>query len=223
MQFVYHNSAGEELLKIDGELYNYLFKARRQEKSEELYLRNLKDIFLYRYEIEYLDKKQATLRLIFKEEKIVTVKRKLHIGWCKIEFKNIEKIIASLNEIGVEKITFIECQYSQRNIQINFEKLEKLLHNSSSQSGRSDIIKLDYVKSLDDFLKIYPETYMFNFSNNDIEDVKDNIDTIILGCEGGFSLNEISKFASDKVIGIKSNIILKSETAAISIASKLIM
>jgi 16S rRNA (uracil1498-N3)-methyltransferase len=64
---------------------------------------------------------------------------------------------------------------------------------------------------------------MFNFSNNDIEDVKDNIDTIILGCEGGFSLNEISKFASDKVIGIKSNIILKSETAAISIASKLIM
>jgi 16S rRNA (uracil1498-N3)-methyltransferase len=223
MQFVYHNSAGEELLKIDGELYNYLFKARRQEKSEELYLRNLKDIFLYRYEIEYLDKKQATLRLIFKEEKIVTVKRKLHIGWCKIEFKNIEKIIASLNEIGVEKITFIECQYSQRNIQINFEKLEKLLHNSSSQSGRSDIIKLDYVKSLDDFLKIYPETYMFNFSNNDIEDVKDNIDTIILGCEGGFSLNEISKFAPDKVIGIKSNIILKSETAAISIASKLIM
>ncbi len=222
MQFIYHKDSSEEFLKIDGELHNYIFKVRRQDKEKHIFFRNLIDDFIYEYEVEYLDKKIATLHLVSQEKKIVKSKKKLHIGWCKIDFKNIEKVIASLNEIGVDKITFIDCEYSQRNISINFDKLERLLQNSSSQSGRSDIIKLDYVKNLDEFLKQYPNSYMFNFSDKNIKDYKDSIETIVLGCEGGFSKNEVAKFNSEKIVGIDSDIILRSETAIMNIASNIL-
>lgn len=223
MQFIYHKDSSQELLKIDGELHNYIFKVRRQDKDKHIFFRNLVDDFIYEYEVEYVDKKVATLHLISKEIKIVKAKKKLHIGWCKIDFKNIEKVIASLNEIGVDKITFIECEYSQRNIAINFDKLERLLQNSSSQSGRSDMIKLEYVKNLDEFLKQYPNSYLFNFSDNNIGNYKDTIETIVLGCEGGFSKKEVEKFSSDKIVGVDSDIILRSETAISVIASKIII
>ncbi len=223
MQFIYHKDSSQELLKIDGELHNYIFKVRRQDKEKHIFFRNLVDDFIYEYEVEYVDKKVATLHLISKEIKIVKAKKKLHIGWCKIDFKNIEKVIASLNEIGVDKITFIECEYSQRNIAINFDKLERLLQNSSSQSGRSDMIKLEYVKNLDEFLKQYPNSYLFNFSDNNIGNYKDTIETIVLGCEGGFSKKEVEKFSSDKIVGVDSDIILRSETAISVIASKIII
>lgn len=223
MQFIYHKDSSQELLKIDGELHNYIFKVRRQDKDKHIFFRNLVDDFIYEYEVEYVDKKVATLHLISKEIKIVKAKKKLHIGWCKIDFKNIEKVIASLNEIGVDKITFIECEYSQRNIAINFDKLERLLQNSSSQSGRSDMIKFEYVKNLDEFLKQYPNSYLFNFSDNNIGNYKDTIETIVLGCEGGFSKKEVEKFSSDKIVGVDSDIILRSETAISVIASKIII
>jgi 16S rRNA (uracil1498-N3)-methyltransferase len=222
MQFTYHKDASLEVLKLDGDLHNYLFKVRRHNKENNIFFRNLTDDFIYEYEVEFLDKKSTTLRLLKQEININKPKKYLHIGWCKIDFKNIEKVIASLNEIGVSKITFIECEYSQRNIQINFEKLERLLQNSSSQSGRSDMIKLEYAKTLEQFLNDNPDSYMFNFSKNNIDDKKNVIKTIVLGCEGGFSKDEIRKFKDDKIVGVDSSIIMRSETAIINIASKLL-
>jgi 16S rRNA (uracil1498-N3)-methyltransferase len=125
--------------------------------------------------------------------------------------------------LGVDKVTFIYCQYSQKKYKINFDKLDKLLINSSQQSGRSDIIKIDICDSFQNFLSLYPNSYLFNFSSNHIDTKKSDIQTIILGCEGGFSDNEISLINKENIIGINSNIILKSETASITIASKILV
>jgi 16S rRNA (uracil1498-N3)-methyltransferase len=127
MQFTYHQDSGKDILKIEGELHKYLFKVRRHNKEKELYFRNLEDQFLYQYEVIEIGKRDSSLQLISKEEKIIEATKKLHIGWCKIDFKSIEKVIASLNEMGVDKITFIECEYSQRNDKINYDKLDRLL------------------------------------------------------------------------------------------------
>jgi len=148
--------------------------------------------------------------------------KNIHLGWCIIDTKNIEKTIASLNEIGLSKITFIKCKYTQSKYKINFDKLNKLLQNSSSQCGRSDIIQLDTCNSLEEFIKNNPDTYMFNFSKNNINDKKDDIKTILLGCEGGFSTDEVNMLSEDKIVGCNINAILKSETASISIASILL-
>ena len=223
MQFVYHLNSGDESFVIDGDLHKYLFKVRRTKSDDSLFFRNLKDNILYEYKIINIDKKQTQLKLIRSEEKIVKQSKALHIGWCLIDPKSIEKMLPSLNELGVEKISFIYCKYSQKQFKINFDKLEKIIINSSQQCGRSDLMKLELMDSLDEFLDVYPDSFIFNFSDNHIDNSKDDIKTIIIGCEGGFSQDEISKVDSKKVVGINSNLILKSETAVLSVASKLLV
>lgn len=221
MQFTYHKNSGSQTLEIEAELHKYLFKVRRHSTEDTLYFRNLLDKNIYSYQVQNIDRRKTTLQLISSEEKIIEPQKELHIGWCKIDPKSIEKVIASLNELGVTKITFINCEFSQRKYTINFEKLEKLLINSSQQSGRSSIIELEECESLDLFLEQNPESYMFNFSKNLLDDKKDDIKTIVIGCEGGFSNDEITKVDNDKIVGINSNLILRSETAVVTIASKI--
>ena len=223
MQFTYHKNSSDSILTIEAELHKYLFKVRRHSMDENLLFRNLKDDNIYEYKIQNIDRRKTTLELVGYKELIVKPSKELHIGWCIIDFKSIEKVIAGLNELGCTKITFITCEYSQKQYKINFEKLEKLLINSSQQSGRSSIIELDSCDSLNNFILQNPDTYMFNFSNNNIESNKNNIKTIVLGCEGGFSTNEIEKFNQDKIVGIDSNLILRSETAVLTIASKILV
>jgi len=221
MQFTYHKDSGSQTIEIEAELHKYLFKVRRHSIEDTLFFRNLLDKKLYSYSVQNIDRRKTTLQLLSSQEKLIEPQKELHIGWCKIDPKSIEKVIASLNELGVTKITFINCEFSQRKYTINYEKLEKLLINSSQQSGRSSIIKLQECESLDLFLEQHPDSYMFNFSSNLIDDKKDDIKTIIIGCEGGFSNNETEKINDDKIVGINSNLILRSETGVITIASKI--
>ena len=221
MQYTYHKNSRSDIIEIEAELHKYLFKVRRHDLSEDLFFRNLEDKNIYRYKVQNIDRRKTILSLQGFEEKILEPKKELHIGWCKIDPKSIEKVIASLNELGVTKITFINCEFSQGKYTVNYEKLEKLLINSSQQSGRSSIIKLEESESLESFLEDYPESFMFNFSKNSIDDKKDEIKTIIIGCEGGFSSEEVNTFDEEKVVGIDSNLILRSETGVITIASKL--
>jgi 16S rRNA (uracil1498-N3)-methyltransferase len=219
MQFTYHSDAGTQSLKIDGDLHKYLFKIRRQDSTENLFFRNLKDNNIYEYEAINISRRDTLLNLVNTSKKIIEPAKNLHIGWCIIDTKEVEKNIALLNEIGVSKITFITCQYSQKKYKINFEKIEKLLQNSSSQCGRSNIISLDTCNSLEEFIKQYPDTYMFNFSSNNINNYKEDIKTIVIGCEGGFSQDEISLINQDKIVGCNINAILKSQTAVVSVSS----
>jgi len=223
MQYTYHKNSGLDLLQIEAELHKYLFKIRRHNIEDTLYFRNLEDDYLYGYKVQNIDRRKTSLTLISSEIKLIEPKKELHIGWCKIDPKSVEKVIASLNELGVTKLTFINCEFSQGKYNINFEKLEKLLINSSQQSGRSSIIKLNECESLALFLEENPNSYMFNFSQNLIDDHKDDIKTIVIGCEGGFSRTELEKINQNKIVGIDSNLILRSETGVITVASKIVV
>jgi 16S rRNA (uracil1498-N3)-methyltransferase len=223
MQFTYDEFCGKDILEIRDDVYNYLIKARRHKIDDEIYFRNLKDNNIYLYKINSIDKKKANLNLISSEEKIVINEKKLHLGWCVVDPKTVEKFIASLNEMGVDKITFIYADYSQKNFKINIEKLEKILINSSSQCGRSDIIKLEISKSLEDFIKENNDVYFLDFSTVCIDNKKDEIKTLVIGCEGGFSKNEREKFNRENIVGFNSNLILRSETAIISASSKILL
>lgn len=223
MQFTYDENCGSNSLVINDDVYKYIIKARRHNIGDEIDFRNLKDNFLYKYKIIDISRKDATLQLVSSEEKIVSNQRKLHVGWCVVDPKTVQKNIASLNEMGVDKITFIYCEYSQKNFKMPLDKLEKILINSSSQCGRSDIIKLDICKNLDEFRKQNDEVYFLDFSTNLIDDKKSNINTIVIGCEGGFSKNERNSFDENYLVGLNSSLILRSETAVCAVASKILI
>ena len=223
MQFIYDKNAKNELLKIEDENYNYIVKARRHKLDDILDFRNLEDDFLYSYKISQIDKKSLFLNLLKKEEKIIENSKKIHLAWCVVDPKTIYENIASLNELGVDKITFVYSDFSQKNFKINIEKLEKILINSSSQCGRSSIIKLDICKNIDTFITDNPDTYFLDFSQTSIDSKVLDIKTLMIGTEGGFSKRERELFNKNFIVGFSSNLILKSQTAIISATSKIIL
>lgn len=222
MQFVYSEQAGESTLNIENELFKYLFKVRRHQLQDIIEVRNLKDDTLYSYEVQNITKKEATLLLQKSEEKPVSATKKLHLGWCVVDTKTIEKQLPYLNELGVHSIAFIYADYSQKNFKLNLDKYEKILINSSQQCGRSSLMQFEVFKSLDEYLKNYPNAYMFNFSQQHVDEIN-SIEDIVVGCEGGFSQREINLFNEKQIVGIDSNLILRSETAVTTLAAKLIV
>lgn len=222
MLYLHHKEAGEPQLTLVGDEHRYIFKVRRHKVEDTLYLRNLEDGLLYRYLITHLDKRSVMLELQESQRLEVKAKQLLHIGWCIIEPKNIEKVLPSLNEMGVEKITFIYCQRSQKSFKVDFKRLEKILLNSSQQSGRSEMMQLEMAEDLQSFLKDYPQSKMLNFSENTL-DAQTDIATIVIGCEGGFHEDEVALFSSDDIVGFDTPLVLKSESAVCGVAGKILL
>jgi 16S rRNA (uracil1498-N3)-methyltransferase len=222
MQYLYHENSGQSELVLNGDEHHYVFKVRRHRQNEIIALRNLKDDTLYLYKIVSIDKKEAFLELVEEKNLQITAKKELHIGWCMIEPKNIEKVLPSLNEMGVSKITFILCTRSQQNNKIDLERLHRIVLNSSQQCGRSRMMEFDTIDSIKEFLSQNPNSYMLNFSQNHISELND-IETIVIGCEGGFTDKEIVLFDKTKIVGFDTPLILKSESAVCAVASKILI
>ena len=222
MLYLYQAQAGQSLLSLEGDDHRYIFKVRRHKVDDTLYLRNLEDGLLHRYFITYIDKKSVHLSLQESSTLEVKAKQSLHIGWCVIDPKSVEKVLPSLNEMGVEKITFIYCKRSQNSFKLDFKRLEKILLNSSQQSGRSEMMKLEMAKDLQHFLAEYPESKMLNFSENNFID-STTVDTIVIGCEGGFHAEEVALFDAQNVVGFDTPLVLKSESAVCAVVSKILL
>jgi len=224
VQYLYNKDAGISSLELTGDEHKYIFRVRRHKVGEYIYLRNLYDDIIYKYRIYTIDKRSSTLALIDKKNYIVEAKSKLHIGWCVIDIKNIEKMLPSLNEIGVDKITFIYCNRSQKSFKIDFNRLNKILLNSSQQSGRSSIMELDTKENINSFIEDNPNSYLLDFSKNRLsEKNKKNIKSIVIGSEGGLTDDEVLLFNQDKIVGFDTTLILKSESAVVSVASKILI
>jgi len=222
MLYLFHQDASRSELTLTGDEHRYIFKVRRHKIDDSLYLRNLEDGLLHHYTITHLDKRTAILSL--KESRVheVKAKRVLHIGWCIIDPKNIEKVLPTLNEIGVDKITFFYCNRSQKSFKIDFTRLEKILLNSSQQSGRSQMMHLEMGTNLTTFVKENPHAKMVNFSPNRLNKRTD-IDTIVVGCEGGFDEIEVALFDAKDIVGFDTPLVLKSESAVCAVASSILL
>jgi 16S rRNA (uracil1498-N3)-methyltransferase len=222
MQYLFHKQASEPTLTLSGDEHRYIFKVRRHREGELISLRNLLDENIYFYRIVSLDKKQAHLQLEKFEYLIVKAKKNLHIAWCVIDPKSVEKVLPTLNEIGVDKITFIYCSRSQKSFKLDFKRLEKILLNSSQQCGRSSLLKLEINISLEDFLSQYPQTVMLNFSEQFLNE-NSEVNTFLIGSEGGFTADEVALFETQNIMGLDTPLILKSESAVCVVSSKLLL
>ncbi len=223
MQFLYHPESGASRLRIEGEAYRYLFKVRRLRAEDPIDLRNLQDERLYTYRVVSLDRRRAELSLVESRELRIAPRRFLHLGWCLIDPKHLEKALPSLNEIGVGKITLIGCERSQRNFRPDFERLHRILVNSSQQCGRSVMMELAEAESLESFVKAYPQSRLLDFCRQRMECGDREIETLVIGCEGGVSSEERALFGEERIVGFGSDLILRSESAACAAAARLLL
>ena len=223
MQYLFLDEAGSSSLKLKGEEYKYLFKVRRHNVEDVLYFRQRKDSkVLYKYKVLSLDGRSASLELVSKETKVVKSEKYLHLAWCVIDPKSVEKVLPSLNEIGVSKISFIFCERSQKNYKPDLKRYERILETSSQQCGRSELIEFDVCKNITDFLKDNPETLVLDFCD-EVLACENEVETVLIGCEGGFSQNERKELEKFKRFRLDTPMILRSESAAMAISSKVLI
>lgn len=223
MRFLFDDDAGKEQLALKGESFKYIIKVRRHQVGDELGFRQKESSeTLYRYKIASVDGRSAALELISAEDEQVTASKKLHIGWCVVDSKSVEKVLPLLNELGVAKITFIYCDRSQKNFKPDFKRYERILESSMQQCGRSEMMDFDELKNIEAFVKQNPQTVVFDFCDEVLGDSSD-IDTVLIGSEGGLSEAERTLLQEQKVFRFDTPMILRSETAATAIASKILL
>ncbi len=220
MQFVYGKFAGEQTASVQIAEYAHIFKVRRVGVGSTLYWRNLRDDTLYTYRVEEISKKEAILNLISTLKDENSSASSLHVGWCIVDPKIIEKNIAMLNEMGVAKISFVYAEFSQKNYKIDENKLARILINSSEQCGRSSLMEIEVCESVEEYLKTYVKSCVIDFSQEYLTQ-NDKITSFLVGPEGGFSQNERKLFKNRDIFGLKSQNILKSETAVLGVCAKL--
>lgn len=148
-----------------------------------------------------------------------------------IKKNNFELVVEKMNELNILEIYPTYFGYSQNNIKLNYERLNKIAQESCKQSNRIKPIvihsELNFNQLID---KLKEFDYVFFCYENENKNILSNLNNIennkkiafIIGPEGGFKKDEV-KIIEKYAIKIKlTNTILKSETAAIYIASNLI-
>lgn len=147
-----------------------------------------------------------------------------------IKKANFELAAEKLNELNIKRIVPFYSHYSQKNYQLDFSRLEKIIDNSNKQSNRLEGIEItkpiEFIE-LENSLKNYDNCFFAHIDkdlNPTIElDLKNQSIAYLIGPEGGFSKDEIDLLLKMKVNGLKlTSTILKSETAAIYLGSLLI-
>lgn len=223
MIYIFEESASSEQMRLKGEIHKYLIKVRRHCVGDVLAFRNRKNIeMLYSYKIVEVEPKTLSLTLLSSQKLELKSEKELHIAWCVIDAKSVEKVLASLCEIGVSRISFIYCDRSQKNFKIDFKRYERIVEASMQQSGRSSFMEFDSYKNIAAFIEAYPDTKVFDFTEKILEDAS-SFKRVLIGCEGGFSNAERELLKSQEVFRLNSSMVLRSESAVMAIASKILL
>ena len=223
MIYLIEENAGQTQLTLKGETYKYLVKVLRHSLGDKLKLRNKECIQeLHTYEIASIDGRSLDLKLLSTAIDEVNPPKELHIAWCVIDIKSIEKVLPSLNEIGVSKISFIYCDRSQKNFKLDFKRFERILETSMQQSGRTHIMEFEVEKNISVLIEEFPDTKVFDFSDNILKG-DSNFKRVLIGCEGGFSKAEKELLRTQEVFRLDTPMILRSESAAVAVASKILL
>jgi 16S rRNA (uracil1498-N3)-methyltransferase len=214
-----HPNAGSNELVVSGEEYKYLIKVRRHLIGDLIVFRHRDTLAIaYTYRLEKTDGKNGYFILENTQKSLCEAQIKLHIGWCIVDPKTIEKTLPMLMELGVTKITFIHCKRSQRNFRLDFERYKRIMESAMMQCGRTSLIELSETPALSTFLNANPEAVVLDFGGEAL-DKNEEFEVVVIGCEGGFDESERKSCSSHRIRHFNLPMILRSETAAVAIAS----
>jgi len=151
-------------------------------------------------------------------------KYSLHIAIAPTKLNDrFEWFLEKATEIGVDEITPIICDHSERKV-IKQERLEKIIHSAAKQSLKYHFPKLNPAVKLSDFLKKERTQMTHLIAHCEETDkttlksvIKQHEDyTILIGPEGDFSTKEIALALHHKYIPVSLGTSrLRTETAGV--------
>lgn len=215
---------------ITGDNYHHLIRVNRLKVGDKLILSN--NNIDYTAEIIYIDRDNAKIRIcdaLEAKEPYISVT----LFASAIKKDKMEYIVQKSVELGVYKIVPMMTDYCQINRQnINTERLNKIALEAAKQCGRGFVPKVEepidfnvmtgIIRGFDLVIFAYERERSKNLKEL-LESVKmtdiKNI-AIIVGCEGGFSINEanILKDAGVEAVSLGPRI-MRADTASLAVLS----
>ena len=141
--------------------------------------------------------------------------------------ERIEWMTEKAVEVGVDEISFLNCQFSERRL-VKISRLEKIMISAVKQSHKAWATLLNEIVNFDTFIKQpreghkymahcyeeVPRTYLFDELQK--TSASDDV-TVLIGPEGDFSIDEVRQAVAAGYISVhlgKSR--LRTETAGLS-------
>jgi 16S rRNA (uracil1498-N3)-methyltransferase len=212
MQLFYNPDINTSVTEFsfDKEESKHIVKVLRKKELDTLHVTNGLG-FLFTTEIIFASEKKCTVKIIHSEFHQPT-DFYLHLAVAPTK----------MTEIGVQEITPIICDHSERKI-IKTERFAKIIESAMKQSLQFHLPKLNEPISFSAFINQKNEGDLFIAHCEETEKklLKDSIAknqkyTVLIGPEGDFSEKEIKLALENKYIPVSlGNTRLRTETAAV--------
>ena len=224
MQLFYNPNIAENdsTFNFDKDESRHIVKVLRKKVGDLLHITNGKG-WLFTAELTNADQKHCSVNIISQN---LQLKRNFHLHLVVAPTKmndRYEWFLEKATEIGVEEITPIICDNSERKV-VKLERFEKIIQSAMKQSLQCYLPRLNAPISFNAFIN---QDYSFHKFIAHCEDtnkrslksqLRANENCIILiGPEGDFSLKEIEMALSKNYIPVTlGETRLRTETAAIA-------
>ena len=219
MQLFYCPEVYDGLFELNAEESRHCIKVLRKEAGDIIHLIDGKGSF-YEVKISIASQKKVSFEIV-KEWKETTRPYKLHIAIAPTKsIDRFEWFLEKATEIGVDEITPILCDRSERKI-IKLNRLNKILLAATKQSLKASIPVLNEAVSFKDFISELKDekAYIAHCEPHEKQSLKNfhpSDATICIGPEGDFTTEEIQAAADANVTAITlGEKRLRTETAGI--------
>ena len=223
MQLFYNPSINETQTSFvfDKEESKHIIKVLRKKESDILHVTNGLG-FLFTTQITIASDNKCTVKII-SFEKQETPKFRLHLAVAPTKMnERYEWFLEKATEIGIQEITPIICEHSERKV-IKIDRFQKILESAMKQSLHYYLPKLNEPIHYKDFIKkdSNGQKFIAHCSATDKKSLKNELKTnenvtILIGPEGDFSVKEIELAIANNFIPVSlGSTRLRTETAAI--------
>ena len=223
MQLFFNPDVNENTSQInfDREESKHIVKVLRKSVGDDLHITNGKG-WLFIAEITLADIKNCIATITsktFKPER----KYNVHIAVAPTKMNDrYEWFLEKATEIGIDTITPIICDHSERKV-IKIDRFEKILQSAMKQSLHYYMPKLNNAISFKEFIKqeFTGQKFIAHCEETDKKSFKKELQPnedvlILIGPEGDFSVKEIAQALQNGFIPVTlGETRLRTETAAI--------
>jgi 16S rRNA (uracil1498-N3)-methyltransferase len=220
---------------IENDLYHHVIRVLRLAKGESLRVGDAAGNE-FSSEIELIEKDRAYLVLLDDGKKIDTGLSRVMLGFPLLKGDRTELVLQKATEIGATSFVLLQCdnsivKYDDKHLARKMARLERVVSEAAMQSGRELIPQIIGYMSLHKLASMELEpvrVYGDCHGTISVQELKQgkSVDgyCAVVGPEGDFTENEMKLLQEKHFSPVSlSPFILRSETAAISIISQLLI
>ena len=207
---------------FDKDESRHIIRVLRKKDGDHVHLTNGKGFFFIA-EIIFANDKRCTVKIISSEAQKKQWNYKLHIAIAPTKMnERYEWFLEKATEIGIDEITPIICDNSERKI-IKLERMQKVIVSAMKQSLKYHMPKLNKPVPFSEFIQkdFQGIKFIAHCEDSDKKTLNNQINnsddfTVLIGPEGDFSTKEISKALQHEFIPLSlGESRLRTETAGI--------